>query len=127
METIKAGAGAERAERASECRQHRHIIFAGGGEVRVNPATGQSSIAMPPRNRPQIEPRYPVAGLKVFQGSFGIAFEFVCPDCLDESDCIDIQCRAGWDDHGYGFGNLEIGILPDGSHRATWSCGGCCD
>lgn len=119
-----AGAGAELlAERATECRQHRQILFQGGCEVRTNPETGRTYLAAPCRYpQPEFSLRYPVAGLKATGGSSSIRFEFLSADCIDESDCVDAQCRAGWDDRVYGFGELEIGILPDGTHRARWSC-----
>jgi len=102
---------------------HKAVVFLNGGEVRINPITGNRVLWMPAKNRPEIPARFPVEGLKVFRAGVSTAFEWITPSCIDESDCIDAQCRAGWDDRGYGFGGLEIETLADGQHRAKWSCG----
>jgi len=121
-----AGADAAPVERAAGCRQHRQILIQNGGEVKTDPFTGQTYIEMPPRRRPEIQPQYPVQGLKVFFYDSELRFEFVSTDCLTDAECIDAQCRAGWNDDDYGFSGADVVTLVDGSHRARWSCGTSC-
>lgn len=128
FDEIWAGVDAERTERAPECHQHRQILFQGVGEVKTNPITGQTVVQFPPRYREYITPKYHVPGLKVWQSSGnGLRFEFFSKECISEADARDAQCRAGWDDNGYGFEGLEIGIMLDGQHRAKWSCSVSCE
>lgn len=126
MTTIRevAGAGADRPEGATECRQHRQILFEGGWEVKVNSITGARLLDNPNRRRPEIQPKaYQIPGLRIFHLGGDIRFEWVQGECIDEAMARDAQCRAGWDDDGHGFYGLDVGILPNGAHRATWSCG----
>lgn len=120
-----AGADAAGAERAAECHQHRQILFQDGLEVKVNRITGAKTLEALPRRRPEIPQKYrgAVPGLSVFFYDSRIGFEWFTDECIDASDCIDAQCRAGWNDDGYGFGDLKIGVMPDGRHRAKWNCG----
>lgn len=121
---VVAGAGADRAERATECHQHRKLEFENGLEVKVHPFTLARQLVVPPKNRDEIQPKaYQIPGLRIFHQGGAIRFEWVQGECLDEAMARDAQCRAGWDDDGYGFYGLEVGILPSGAHRATWSCG----
>lgn len=119
-----ADAGAVRTERAAECRQHRQILFQDGGEVKIHTLTGIKQIIMPPRRRPEIPQKYigAVPGLTVLFYDSEIRFEWFTDHCVDAADCVDAQCRAGWNDDSFGFYGLETGIMPDGRHRSKWSC-----
>lgn len=107
---------------------HGRVEFRDGLELKVSAITGAKYLDTPPKRRGEIDPKkYPVAGLRIFDQGAEIRFEFIAKECLDKSDCIDAQCRAGWDDYGHGFYGLQVLILPDGAHRATWACGASLD
>lgn len=142
-----ADAGADRAERASECRQHQQILDVAAPAVqetffrpseahtrpavlRRNPQTGSQFWDTPVKS-PLTEGKlkFPTPGLRVFPCSNGITatFEYVSKDPIDESDAIDAQARAGWPEEGYGFYAFEAMQLPDGSFVAVWKAGVSCE
>ncbi len=95
-------------------------------EIRTNPVTGAKYIAVERRGTfspNEITLRHPVDGLKAFETDRSIMrFEWKSADLVDEADARDAQCRAGWNDNGYGFFafHFESGL-------ATWSCARSCD
>lgn len=71
----------------------------------------------------EITPKFPVPGLKAYDRVRGmIHYEWKPGEAIDESDARDAQCRAGWNDIGYGFFgfHFENGL-------ATWQSGARCD
>lgn len=109
---------AEPLERPSEAHTRRPII-------KTHPVTGMKYWDMPTR-RPmhEIHPKHDTAGLRAFAMGSGtsMALEYVSKDPIDESDAIDAQCRAGWDDNAYGFWGFKTAKLEDGSFVAVWKC-----
>lgn len=128
-----AGAGADCVERATGCRQHRSILVRDGLEVRIHHLTGAKylepilTVATPKRQAIEARNGARIEGLRIFHNGHSIKFEWVTKDCVDLPECADIQNRCGWNEYGYGFSGLEVVTLPDGSHRATWSCSVSCD
>lgn len=93
----------------------------------VSPATGNKILVRPPRQWPtEIKPKHPVPGLQVFESTMSLKFQWTRPDPIDEPEAIDAQCRAGWNDQGYGFYSFEVQPVPEG-FRATWCCWKSCE
>jgi len=75
---------------------------------------------------PQQSLRYPVVGLKAERRDTSIRFTFERADEITEADAIDAQCRAGWNDAGYGFWGFTV-EKTDAGWVANWACAKSCD
>ncbi len=94
----------------------------------VNPETGGKFYAYPPKNGPEIRTKFKVEGLKAFECGSVLKFEFTSVDEINEPIAIDAQCRAGWNDQGYGFYGLDVKCCKyTGVWKATWKCAKSCD
>jgi hypothetical protein len=93
-----------------------------GWILMTHPQTGMQFYAQAPKKGAEVKLRIDVAGLKAYEAPGNmIKFEWAVPSC-DEPEAIDAQCRAGWNDQGYGFYDFkfENGV-------AIWYCGNSCD
>jgi len=63
-----------------------------------------------------------VPGLKAEDRVTSIRFTFERADEITEADAIDAQCRAGYDDHGYGFWGFIAEQGADGKWTENWAC-----
>lgn len=70
----------------------------------------------------QIDLRGTVQGLKAEDRVTSIRFTFESASEITEADAIDAQCRAGFDDHGYGFWGFIAEQGADGKWTANWAC-----
>lgn len=92
----------------------------------TNPATGQKirfTSGRWGRSETEINPKFAVEGLKAFDMGSMIRFELRSVEKLDESNGIDAQCRAGWNDQGFGFfGFSAEQDKLTGIWTGKWSC-----
>lgn len=75
---------------------------------------------------PIMTQKFPVAGLVAEDRGLTIRYSFETTELIDESDARDAQCRAGFDDVGYGFWGFMIERTETG-YLSNWasatSCG----
>lgn len=98
-------------------------------KVEVNPVTGNQYIFTPrPTLRTERRLTFPVDGLKAFEGTLSLQFEWIRPEAIDEADARDAQCRAGWSDieYAHGFAGFEAHKVGE-VWKATWSCWKSCE
>lgn len=97
--------------------------------VTTNATTGRKVEFMPSRWKtvwPVERLKYPVVGLKAEDRGTSVRFTFERAEEINEADAIDAQCRAGWDDRGYGFGGFTVEKTEAG-FSANWFCAKTCD
>lgn len=70
--------------------------------------------------------KHQVEGLKAENRDTSIRFTFERAEQIDEADAIDAQCRAGWNDQGYGFWGFTVERTESG-YVANWACAKSCD
>lgn len=93
-----------------------------------NRVTGTKFWAFPPKNGPEIRLKHAVEGLKAFECAGLIRFEMTSAEEINEPVAVDAQCRAGWNDAGYGFYELEVKVCKyTGIWTANWKCSMSCD
>lgn len=122
-----AGPGAECPERAPECRQdwQNSVPPVPGSKLVMNLATGREVWQVPPHRREVIALRDHVPNLLAFATNDGaVKFEYLSNAAIDSAEAVDLQCRAGWQDGGYGFYGFSSEPQGDGTFKATWYCGG---
>lgn len=128
--TVKRGGDALR---GGDCAADRETgapsnLDSGWTEM-VNPATGNRVLVRTQKPiHPEIKSKFHVPGLKVFETSLSLMFQWERPEPIDEADARDAQCRAGWSDieYAHGFYSLEVHAVPEG-FRATWCCWKSCE
>jgi hypothetical protein len=123
------GAGADRAERATECHQHPKITLLEGEYIRIDRITGNKIIeggtlqkrsAFRPLPKVSLRLIPGIDGLTAYISDLAYNFTWIRPEPIDEADARDAQCRAGYPDTGYGFFGLNVTTTPEGLFRATW-------
>ena len=75
---------------------------------------------------PIMTQKFPVDGLKAEDRGLTIRYEFVSAEPIDEPIAIDAQCRAGFDDRGYGFWGFTVEKTETG-YLANWASAKSCD
>lgn len=90
--------------------------------------TGGKFWAYPAKRGPEIRLQHVVEGLKAFESSTLISFEMTSADEINAPVAVDAQCRAGWNDAGYGFYGFEVKVCQyTGISTASWTCSKSCE